>query len=745
MRFRDCELDPFQEEAVRAIDDGRSVIVAAPTGAGKTLVAEYAIEKHIAAGHRIIYTAPIKALSNQKFRDFSRSHPGKIGIMTGDVIINPEAPVLIMTTEIFRNIIFDSDGERLRDVRYVIFDEIHYIDDVERGTVWEECIIFAPPHISFICLSATIPNIADFADWISSVRNQPVVKVTETRRPVPLKTFIFVPRHGIRKLESLRELKEPRRPGARGKPRVDSSELIRRLRDNDQFPSLYFMFSRAGCRENALKYAELRLLNRQERDAALSTFDDLCRQFDILKSPGVESMRRLVGAGVAYHHAGLLPALKEVLERLYTLGLIKLLFTTETFAVGINMPARSVVFDSLLKFDGVSLRPMTSREFNQMAGRAGRRGIDSVGFAYPIVVPGDFQYENVAHTISNDVERIESQFRLSYSSILNLYAAHGAKIYEVCEKSFSNYTAATQVHSIRARIRGTEDALKELLDTPCHHGDFKRIMEYLETKKKLQPLRHHPAARGGGGWRARELERLTAQLEASECHRCRRKNACRKAAREIIRLERERRDLEKLVRDTMNFQKNALTRKLDFLRRMGYVADAGLLPRGETAAQIYGYEIQFTELYFDGFFEDLSAEEINVVANAVVNESRRTASFRRIADKRIRRHLALAARAVAAVRKSEQEAGILDPVKPLDFVMTGAILEWSRGCDFETLKGFVTEDDGDIVRSFRLTVDFLRQMRRAVPDQGFQEKLSKSISLIYRGVVDAEAQLNTQI
>lgn len=749
MKFRGFELDEFQVRAIRAVDEGRSIIVAAPTGAGKTLIAEYAIDKYVAEGKSIIYTAPIKALSNQKFRDFSRQYPGKVGIMTGDVILNPEAPVLIMTTEIFRNIIFDEGGERLRHIKYVILDEIHFIDDVERGTVWEECLIFAPDHIRFVCLSATVPNLRDFAAWISDVREGEMEAIVEEHRPVPLKTKIFVHGHGVRNLDFAAKLKAPQRGVRRGRPRVDILELVKHLRNHDQLPALYFVFSRAGCREYALRCGDVHLLTREEGREVAGRFDALCGQFSVTRAPVVETMRRLLRSGVAYHHAGVLPAMKEILERLYTLGLIKLLFTTETFAVGINMPARSVVFDSTLKYDGVSLRPLRAREFHQMAGRAGRRGIDEVGYAYPVVVPGDFQFANLKHMLSTNVESIESQFRLSYSSILNLYEKFGDLIYEVVDRSFSNHTAVTQVGTMEGRIGDLNRQVKELRATRCHHGDFGHIERYIKTKREFNRAKHslQHASRGkqkkkGSG---KSMSRLRREMEKSPCHRCKKKRDCRRAAISIEENLKTIAELEARVEEVRDFQKAALKRKMRLLRRLGYIDDRGLLPRGEVASRIFGYELQFTELYFDGFFEALPAEEINLVAQAVVHESRRTTTYRKVDEKNIRKVLLRAGRFVQRIRKAEEEAGVAGPVKPFDTAMSRALLEWCRGCDFDSLKSFTTEDDGDIVRSFRLTVDFLRQMRRAIAEPMFQKKLEGCISLIYRDVVDAEAQLKTEI
>ena len=357
------QLDPFQEEAIHAIDRNHSVLVTAPTGAGKTVLAEYAIEKCIEMGHRVIYTAPIKALSNQKYRDFYQTYGDRVGIVTGDVVLNQSAQVLLMTTEIFRNTIFD-DITRLDDVEYVIFDEIHYINDIERGTVWEESIIFAPQNIKFVCLSATIPNINQFAEWMRSVRDAEIDVIEELERPVPLEHHLYLEGYGIGDLACLQKIQksiiyddsydsaddnlrhtEPDKVDGEALHSLTKVDLISYVQDQNQLPCLYFCFSRKVCEKNAAYYAKRTFLTREQRKEILHLFDLLCTQFSIRDERNIQAFRHLVSKGVAYHHAGMLPTLKEVVERLFTSGLIQLLFTTETFAVGINMPACTVILE----------------------------------------------------------------------------------------------------------------------------------------------------------------------------------------------------------------------------------------------------------------------------------------------------------------------------------------------------------------------------------------------------------------
>jgi superfamily II RNA helicase len=443
--YRGLRLHPFQQKSLDAIRRGSSVLVAAPTGAGKTLVADFAIERAMAEGKRIFYTAPVKALSNQKYRDF-RAVLGddRVGIMTGDVTINAGAPLLIMTTEVFRNTIFE-DPRNLDDGHAVIFDEIHYLDDRERGTVWEESIIFAPPHIRVVGLSATIPNIEELAEWMREVRGTSVEVVVREERPVPLRHFVYHAELGVKTARELRQ--EGRRGRGRGRGRSDHRfrrgqdhrRLLDYLQRHDLLPCLYFSFNRRECGERAEENSFRSLLTPTERDELVRRFDDLARLYQLEASPATDQLRRLAGHGILYHHAGLLPVHKEIVERLFTTGLVKLLFTTETFALGVNMPARTVCFASLKKFDGVRLDWLLAREYGQMAGRAGRQGIDPVGYVYSIVDDRDLDVHAIEHLFDGRIERVESRFNLDYATLLNLYALVGERIGEAYEKSFARF------------------------------------------------------------------------------------------------------------------------------------------------------------------------------------------------------------------------------------------------------------------------------------------------------------------
>ncbi|HYC77312.1 MAG TPA: DEAD/DEAH box helicase [Planctomycetota bacterium] len=457
--YRGLRLYPFQEAAIAAIEADKSVIVSAPTGAGKTLVAEYAIERCIERGARVAYTSPIKALSNQKFRDFREKYGEKIGLMTGDVTLNGEAPVLIMTTEIFRNTLFE-DAERMQGIALVIMDEIHYLGDDARGTVWEESILLAPERVRFVGLSATISNLDQFRQWVEKVRGHPVELVHTDDRPVPLTHLAWVPETGMCRISELKEripeAKARRKARKRGAP-----DVLDHLQRRNELPCLFFCFSRRECEARARRAMRKRLLGRDEETRLLALFDDLGRRYEVSEHHGFGELRRLASHGVLFHHAGMMPIYKEIVERAFTTGLVKLLFTTETFALGVNMPARTVVFSSLRKFDGVGFDYLPTLNYYQMAGRAGRQGLDSQGLVYSSVDCDFDTPKAVKNVVFSRIEPLVSKFSLSYASILNLYARMGAAIFDAVDRSFAAFQRGGKAQAERAFLRARLDVLEK--------------------------------------------------------------------------------------------------------------------------------------------------------------------------------------------------------------------------------------------------------------------------------------------
>ncbi|HEX4817078.1 MAG TPA: DEAD/DEAH box helicase, partial [Nonomuraea sp.] len=434
----DFALDPFQLRAIDALEAGRSVLVAAPTGSGKTVVAEHAVAMGLRDGGKAFYTAPIKALSNQKYTDLARRHgSGKVGLLTGDNSINGDAPVVVMTTEVLRNMVY-AGSPTLRSLRYVVLDEVHFLQDAYRGPVWEEVIIHLPPSVRLVCLSATVSNAEELAEWISTVRG-PTEAIIEERRPVELQNLYCVGDKGSQDMHLLPTLVDgrpnpeagrlddetlhARGRGQRGRPRrrfftPRRVEVIERLQDEGMLPAITFIFSRKACDEarDVCLDAGMRLTTPDERarvraivDERTATLSDA--DLDVL---GFDRFVAGLEAGVAAHHAGMVPPFKEVVEACFTEGLTKAVFATETLALGVNMPARSVVIERLTKFSGERRELLTPGEYTQLTGRAGRRGIDEVGYA--IVLWSPFvPFEQVAALASSRTYALRSAFRPTYN------------------------------------------------------------------------------------------------------------------------------------------------------------------------------------------------------------------------------------------------------------------------------------------------------------------------------------------
>ena len=769
MQYKGLTLDSFQAEAIRAIDQQHSVVVTAPTGAGKTIIAEYAVERCIQSQQRIIYTAPIKALSNQKYRDFLSLYGEQVGILTGDVVINQFAPVLIMTTEIFRNTIFDNIS-RLSDVSYVVFDEVHFINDSARGTVWEESLIFAPQHIKFICLSATISNIDQFSGWMNEIREIPITVVEEIQRPVPLEHSLYIERHGLGNISDLEKSHFNDRNFDKSDLRkyhsdsATTNQLIQYVAEQGQLPCLYFCFSRKRCEANAQQYASGdHFFDTDQRTEILTRFDELCRSFNIYSAPNVVAFRKLVRNGVAYHHAGMLPTLKEVVERLFTFGLIQLLFTTETFAVGINMPACTVIFDSLEKYDGVSFRYLKAQEYHQMAGRAGRRGIDEIGYTYAKVDPQFADVDQVQSTTLGSIEPIKSQFNLSYNSVLNLCNKYQEQIYEVCTQSLSNYQNVERIQQIDRKLKRTLQRHQDLEKPSCinKREPTRQIKSYIDLviwgdaqyqklKQKEKNIRRQERGRKRQGVRRKrfahlnqEREKIKHRLASNLCHHCDLKLPCKQLYEKGQQVNHRFRMLETERERVSGYQKEQIQLRLNVLRELGYIDQHRLLARGQVAAQINGYEMQITELLFSGLFEELNEDEINVLLIAIVCERRKERlSYVRMKNAKIRQLLDDADQLIGRVRFVELESGFLNPLPRLETTLSTAMWSWSRGCKFETLKDLADLSDGDFVRAFRMVIDLLRQMKRAFEAHlTLIQKLDRCIDKINRDVIDAERQL----
>lgn len=500
LRAHGVNADRFQLEAMDAIDAGHHVVVAAPTGSGKTLPAEYAIGRALAAGSRAFYTTPLKALSNQKFRDLQR-HYGetRVGLLTGDTSHRPDADVVVMTTEVLRNMIYAESSE-LEHLGVVILDEVHFLQDTYRGPVWEEVIIHLPEHIALVALSATVSNSAELAEWIATVRG-PTESVVETTRPVPLEDYfmvddltndrvVFEPMFADgsqnRSLLRLDEGSGARQRGYDRRRRTgggrrlaapDRAEVIEQLRRRDMLPAIVFVFSRAQCEQAATNCVDAGLVlcdaDERERIAAiiterLSGLDPA--DLDVLDVTGFE--RRLY-AGIAAHHAGMVPPFKEVVERCFADGLVKVVFATETLAVGVNMPARSVVIEKTTKYNGDHHVSLSPGEFTQLTGRAGRRGIDEIGAAVVLWSPW-VRFSAIADLAASRSFALRSVFRPTYNMVANLVRRHDrATARQLLTMSFAQFQGDSEVVRLEGRLQRRRERLRELRErAQSPYGDI---------------------------------------------------------------------------------------------------------------------------------------------------------------------------------------------------------------------------------------------------------------------------------
>ncbi|CEH12518.1 antiviral helicase [Ceraceosorus bombacis] len=471
------ELDAFQKEAVYHLEQRDSVFVAAHTSAGKTVVAEYAVALAMKHMTRCIYTSPIKALSNQKYRDFKQTFGSQnVGILTGDVQINPEAPCLIMTTEILRSMLYRG-ADLIRDVEFVVFDEVHYVNDQERGVVWEEVIILCPQHINLILLSATVPNTKEFADWVGRTKKKDIYVISTAKRPVPLEHFLYAGKElhkivdargqflgsGIKEAsEAIRKRQDKEREAAGDKNLW--VHLIGMLKKKDLLPVVAFVFSKRRCEEYASSLPNTDLCNAKEKsevhvliEKSLTRLKGTDKQL-----PQIARMRDLLSRGVGVHHGGLLPIVKEVVELLFQRGLVKVLFATETFAMGVNMPARCVVFSGIRKHDGHEFRELLAGEYTQMSGRAGRRGLDATGVVI-INAADDIPETGILNKmLLGQPTKLTSQFRLTYNMILNLLRVEALKVEEMIKRSFSENASQRLLPDQQKKVKAVERQLARI-------------------------------------------------------------------------------------------------------------------------------------------------------------------------------------------------------------------------------------------------------------------------------------------
>jgi ATP-dependent RNA helicase HelY len=513
---RPFRLDAFQRRALDAIDDGQSVVVAAPTGSGKTVVAEYAIATALDDGGKAFYTTPLKALSNQKFGDLSRAYgAARVGLLTGDNSINGNASVVVMTTEVLRNMIY-AGSSTLNGLRFVILDEVHYLQDPYRGAVWEEVIIHLPPEVRVVCLSATVSNAEEFSAWVETVRGE-TAPVIEEQRPVRLEHLYLVGERGGDRVHLLptfvtREGDVRPNPEAarldstggrpdrgRGRPRrrlrtPRRVEITEVLSDRGMLPAITFVFSRAGCDQAVAQCVAggLRLTTGDERREIRRIAE---AHTDALTDEDLEVLRygewaTGLEAGLAAHHAGMVPPMKEAVEEAFAAGLVKMVFATETLSLGINMPARSVVIEKLSKFTGERHEFLTPGEYTQLTGRAGRRGIDDVGYA--VVCWSPFvPFDQVAALASRRTYALRSSFRPTYNMAANLVQRYPADVaHHLLNLSFAQFQTGRDVVGLERQLERAREQLARHRDTsrrgPGDVEEYRRLSSALDAERRTR-------------------------------------------------------------------------------------------------------------------------------------------------------------------------------------------------------------------------------------------------------------------
>lgn len=701
-------LDSFQERALDALDASQSVLVAAPTGSGKTVVATYAIEQALGAGDRAFYTTPLKALSNQKYSELSvRFGSDRVGLLTGDSSINGDAEVVVMTTEILRNMIY-ADSPGLARLRCAVLDEVHFLQDPYRGAVWEEVIIHAPAEITLVCLSATVSNASEVVDWIATVRG-PTVAILETTRPVELRPLYMVadrsgglvsmpmfvggrPNPEALAMDVRRAARRPPRlHGSRGPHRRPRrTEVVESLGAGGMLPAIYFVFSRAGC-DAAVRQClsdGVRLTTAGERS-----------QIRALAEAGVDALSdadlALLGygtwlagleAGLAAHHAGLVPAFKQVVEACFTAALVKVVFATETLSVGINMPARTVVIEKLTKFSGERHESLTAGEFTQLIGRAGRRGMDQLGYAVALWSP-DVTFGELAALASNRSWELRSSFRPTYNMAVNLVRRYSrAQARHLLNCSFAQYQVNAHVVALEAEV--------------------------------LRLRRMAAGGSSGGPSAARGT----------------------KADREAARLERR-------IASRGDSLAHQLDMVLELLEDWGYIQDWSLTPAGERLARIYHEcDLAVAEALESGLLDGMSPPELAGLVSVFTFEDRGgrplPVPFTRPELKRrweAIEHLA------GRIERAETKAGLPLTRSP-EPGFAEAARSWTAGRRLELVldsraapgagggpSGWV----GDFVRDVKRLIDLLRQIALVAPSPQTRATAARAAEDAFRGVVAA--------
>ena len=734
----DFELDDFQKEAVKYIDEGKSVVVCAPTGAGKTCIAEHAIHRALEDGTKVIYTTPLKALSNQKFSDFGRKYgEDKVGLLTGDTSINRDAQIVVMTTEVFRNMLYGTNlgelAKNLQGVKYAVLDEVHYMNDEERGTVWEESIIYCPTDIQIIALSATVANAQQLCDWINTVHSETKCVITDFR-PVPLRFYYYDSSKPFDllpllttdgKLNSkIRPERRDKNSRAKAKQRNTAKDVISVLHKKDMLPAIYFTFSRKKCDEQMEKCCYLDLITKEEAKEIQKIVDEYLKE-----NPYLEHNKHLdyIYHGVASHHAGLLPGWKVLVERLFQKGLIKVVFATETLAAGINMPARSTVISAISKRTDNGHRMLTANEFLQMSGRAGRRGMDKVG--YVTVIGTQFQSpEEVAELVLSDANPLESRFSPKYSMVLNLlqkFSMDEAK--ELILKSFGYYSSSDRLKPLYTQLEKTDKTIEKLNEFVCPYKlTNKDLLEYNKTRetyvvhRKLSKTLIKQAKQRGEKDAPEVTEfldktkSLLAKMKSYHCDICRTYKKHMKDIDVLQRYEKKAEQLTKNIANEKDIYWNKFKNHRAVLSKLGYLENDFPTEKGLLCSTIRAEnELYIAEMLLSGILDDLTPAQLSAVVCSVITEDLRGDVF---PSQPLSHPTRKALNQLKNVRKKiavVQRDYDIDTEMYINSYYSPLIEMWVEGLSWEELTGMTQSSEGDVVRVFKRTIDILRQIANA--------------------------------
>ena len=743
------ELDEFQLQACYAVEEGKGVLVAAPTGAGKTIVGEFAVNLVINFGGKCFYTTPIKALSNQKYSELCEKYgESKIGLLTGDTSLNSEAQVVVMTTEVLRNMIY-SNSTTIKDLKYVVMDEVHYLADKFRGAVWEEILIHLSDSVQVISLSATVSNAEEFGEWLQTVRGRTEIVVSEIR-PVPLYQHVLFGNRlvdlfddnlklnpELMKLEreTYRKSYGSWKDRPRGPKPLNRSEVIEKLDRELLLPAITFIFSRNAC-DAAVRQclaSGIRLTNSQER---ASIREIIAKNIKLLAEEdlvvlGYYEWADALERGIAAHHAGLLPAFKVTVEELFQKGLVKAVFATETLALGINMPARTVVLEKLSKWNGEAHVAISPGEYTQLTGRAGRRGIDIEGNAV-ILWSNDLDSTSVGGLASTRTYPLRSSFKPTYNMSINLISQFGAdRARTSLESSLAQFQADKAVVGLARQIRKSENARDLLLnESKCELGNFH---EYANLRNDIKRLESDGRKNRK---KRQEIEEAIAQIRRSikshPCHPCPEREHHAKIAERAFRLQREIDGLNERIESRTNVIAKRFDRIRIILDKFGYLQNDQISTSGKMLSKIYAEtDLLIAEAVRANVFTDLTPPQLVSVISSCVYESRNDEAAK-IPKGETQVALTVLSKIYSKLHDSEIEFN-LEPMRAPDFGFCWAAFRWASGHSLASIIKGTDLTVGDFVRSMKQIIDLLRQLKIAAPEM--QNVVEESLLKIDRGVI----------